>query len=390
MKGKNIEEEAEEVLEKKVDVVVVGGGIMGCFGAFYLAKSGKEVVLFERNQAVGIEGSGVNAGSLSIQNKPFPITHLALAAAKMWETLSDEVGYDLEYHRVGGLRVAETDEEVVKLHDIAKRQKNYGLNVHEISGDEARKIAPYISSTIKRANYCELDGHTDALKVVRLVAKAASEKGSKIITNTAVLELSPRRNGGFYVKTNQGVIEAGQVLITAGVWSKFVTQSLGVDLPIVLRINQMMVTDQMPPLLHHMITHVNGNLTLKQLTVGTIVVGGGWQGQGDLATNKKAPSYESMLGNAAIAIRVIPALGSLPIIRSWAGFDGRTVDQVPIMGQVPGFPDAYLATSCFGGYTIGPLLGKLIAEKMCTGYCSISVDEFNVSRYNQVIESVAF
>ena len=378
------------MIDKKADVLVIGGGIMGCSAAFFLAKNGKEVILLEQHTSVGLEASGVNAGSLTVQGYPFPITHITLAAAELWRTFSREVGYDLDYHRVGGLRVAETKEELTRLRDIAKKQRRYGLNVEEISGAEARKIAPYLSESILGANYTDLDGYTDALKVVRLIARAAIDWGAKIMTETSVLEISPKPRYGYLVKTTKGVFEAGQMLIAAGIWSKQITKSLGVDLPIVLRINQMMVTDQSPPLLHHMITHVNGNLTLKQLPVGTIVVGGGWPGKGDLITNTKGPTYESMIGNAAMAIRVVPAMGKIPIIRSWAGFDGRTVDQVPIIGDVPGNPGAYLALGCFGGYTIGPLVGRLIAEKICTGTSSIPIDEFNVSRYDQEIKVTYF
>ena len=371
------------MIDKKADVLVIGGGIIGCSGAFFLAKNGKEVILLERNTSVGLEASGVNAGSLPVQSKPFPMTHLALAAAELWQTFSREVGYELDYHRVGGLRVAETEEDLTKLRDIAKNQRRYGLFVEEISGENARKIAPYLGESIRGANYCELDGYADPLKVVRLVARAAIDWGVKIMTEISVLEISPKLRSGYLVKTTKGVFEAGQVLIAAGVWSRQITKSLGVDLPISLRINQMMVTDQSPPLLHHLITHANGNLTLKQLPVGTIMVGGGWQGKGDLITNTKEPTYESMIGNADMAIRVVPALRKILVIRSWAAFDGRTADKIPIIGDVSGNPGAYLATACFGGFQIGPLVGRLIAEKICTGASSIPIDEFNVSRYDQ-------
>jgi glycine/D-amino acid oxidase-like deaminating enzyme len=99
-----------------------------------------------------------------------------------------------------------------------------------------------------------------------------------------------------------------------------------------------------------------------------------------------------MIGNAAITILVVPALGKIPIIRSWVGFDGRSADKAPIIGDIPGNPGAYLATSCSGagGYTIGPLVGRLIAEKICTGASSIPIDEFNVSRYGREIKVTSF
>lgn len=371
---------------KKVDVLVVGGGIIGCSSAYFLARNGREVILIEKLTSVGLEASGVNAGGLTVQASPFAFTHLNLESAELWRTFSKEIGYDLGYHRVGGFRVAENKEEFGRLLSIAKKQRKCGLDVKTLDGAETRKIAPYLGDSIIGANYTDLDGYTDALKALKLIEKAAIKLGVKVVTETSVLEISPKPKSGYIIKTTRGDYEARQVLIAAGIWSKEITKSLGVNLPIKLRINQMMVTDQSPPLIKHMITHVNGNLTLKQLPEGSIIIGGGWPGKGDLITNTKGPTYESIIGNASLARRVVPSMKNISIIRIWAGFDGRTVDQVPIMCEIPGNPGAYLAIGCFGGYMTGPLEGRLMAEKMCTGTSSIPIDEFSLTRYDQEIK----
>jgi glycine/D-amino acid oxidase-like deaminating enzyme len=156
---------------------------------------------------------------------------------------------------------------------------------------------------------------------------------------------------------------------------------LGVHLPINLRINQMIVTPKLPKLITHMITHARGILTLKQVSGGSILIGGGWPGNGTVAEDTKKPRFESVVGNASVAARVVPKLADTEAIRSWAGFDGRTEDQLPILGSVPGMEGIYIASSCFGGYVAGPYIGKLMAQLIHYGETETSLEPFAVSRF---------
>jgi glycine/D-amino acid oxidase-like deaminating enzyme len=152
-------------------------------------------------------------------------------------------------------------------------------------------------------------------------------------------------------------------------------------LPINLRINQMIATPKLPPLIDRMITHARGILTLKQVASGSILIGGGWPGDGNVPTNKKTPRLESVVGNAAVAARIVPQLRDVEAIRTWAGFDGRTDDQLPIIGPVPGKENMLLASSCFGGYVAGPFIGKLIAQLIDTGEPQMSLEQFAIERF---------
>jgi glycine/D-amino acid oxidase-like deaminating enzyme len=129
-----------------------------------------------------------------------------------------------------------------------------------------------------------------------------------------------------------------------------------------------------------MVTHIRGILTLKQLPNGSCIIGGGWQGIGDLESGRKDFDYESLLHNIRLGALIVPALKDLHIVRNWAGFEGVTPDSLPYFGQLPGLPNAYISACARGGWSIGPVLGKLMDELVRTGKTSFPILEFDPKR----------
>ena len=89
----------------KTDVVIIGGGIVGCAAAYYLAKMGMQVTLLEKDPGVGLQASGRNGGGVRQQGRKAALP-LAMESVKLWATLAEELGADLEYKRTGNLKVA--------------------------------------------------------------------------------------------------------------------------------------------------------------------------------------------------------------------------------------------------------------------------------------------
>jgi glycine/D-amino acid oxidase-like deaminating enzyme len=349
------------------EVVVVGAGAIGSFAALHLAGAGHEVTVLERN-VPGVEASGTNAGSLGAQNKPVRLGALSVEAIAAWRSFETETGLDAGYHRTGGFRVAEDETGAKRLREIAAAQAAAGVPIEHIDGDEARRRAPYLSPAVLAANYCPLDGHNNALTASALVALAARRAGARVVRGVTVQRIDHGSDGSILVRTDRGVTACERLILSAGVWSRDFLVAAGIDLPVVLRINQMMVTEPAPPLLEHVIFHVDGHLTLKQVHPAmSCLVGGGWPGGGDYRSGRKETLLPSTLGNAVVALRIVPALMRLRVLRSWSGFDWRTTDQMPVIGEVPGRPGMFVCTSCFGGYTLSPLLGHGLARAAVTG-----------------------
>ena len=367
-------------LPRTADILVLGAGAIGSFAALHLAREGHDVTVVER-KVPGIEASGTNAGSLGAQNKPVRLASLALASIEAWRRFEDETGLTTGYHRTGGFRVAETGEGAARLRDDAGAQRGQGVPIEHIDGDEARARAPYLSATVIAANYCPVDGHNDALTATMTVARAARQAGARLARGVEAVAIARERDGSFIVRTTDGAISCRRLILTAGIWSRDFLVRAGVDLPIRLRNNQMMVTEPARPLLEHVVFHVDGHLTLKQVfPAASCLVGGGWPGAGDFRRHQKETQLGSTLGNAALAIRIVPALAPLRVLRSWSGFDWRTTDQLPVIGAVPNHDGMFVCTSCFGGYTLGPLLGQGLATACVTGSLPAELEPFSPAK----------
>jgi glycine/D-amino acid oxidase-like deaminating enzyme len=155
---------------------------------------------------------------------------------------------------------------------------------------------------------------------------------------------------------------------------------VGLNIPIRLAPMQCIITEQVPFLFSHVITHIEGNLTMKQRDGGNIHIGGGWKALGDVQTRTKRVLFQSLQGNSSCACRVIPALKGINMIRCWAGLEGRSPDLLPLLGnskQIPGF---FSATCARGGFSLGPILGKLVTELILKEEPSFPIKEFDINR----------
>lgn len=169
------------------------------------------------------------------------------------------------------------------------------------------------------------------------------------------------------------------LVIAAGVWSRDLARMVGVELPIDLEVNMLTITESAAPVMDRIVTHARGVLTLKQYPNGTCMIGGGRQGRGDVA-GRKDLDHESLLHNLRVAAAVVPGLASLNVVRSWAGLEGATRDMLPLLGRLPGRPNVFITACARGGFTLGPLLGRLLAELIVHGEASMPIAAFDPAR----------
>jgi sarcosine oxidase subunit beta len=364
---------------ERADVIVIGGGIIGISASYFLSQQGVDVILLERS-SIGSEASGATAGSMGIQSQEIKLIPLVKESFRIWAELQRELEEDLEYRQTGGLRIAETAEELDLLKGYVDKQKKNGMSVDIFSSQELKSFASYLGPSVVAASFCKEDSRGNPLIATPILGRAAQAQGAKIHLHKEVKGITAHSNHMFSILTTQGEYESSSILNCAGVWSRDIFKMVDVDIPITLAPMQCMITEQAPRIIPHMIMSVKRNLTVKQLDHGSILIGGGWKAIGDRKSFTKRVSYESLKGNAQVACRTIPALQDFNIVRCWAGLEGRSPDLLPLMGNVKSLPGFYSATCVRGGFTMGPAIGKIISEIIVQGKTTFPVKAFDINR----------
>jgi len=376
----------------EASVAIVGAGIVGITTAWELAREGVDVILVERDQP-NAHASGNNAGSLHVQLLAYNFGNLATAAglpaaqtlplqresARLWPEVADTLGVDLEIARTGGLMVAETGEQMEKLAQKTALERSFGTPVEVIGRNELRALAPHLSERLVGAAWCAEEGKLSPLTAGPAVLEAALASGARLFRETEVHAIE-RAGPGFVLRTTRGTVRAGRVLNAAGGWAPRVAGMLGVSLPIRASPIQLIVTETAPPLVTHLLAYADRHLTMKQMAAGNLVIGGGWPSRLDPESERAHVRRDSVEGNLWVADRVLPALRSLHVIRTWSAMN-VLVDGAPILGEVPGVPGFFTA-STVNGLTLAPVLGRINADLLRTGRTGRDLSPFTLDRFN--------
>ena len=167
-------------------------------------------------------------------------------------------------------------------------------------------------------------------------------------------------------ETSRGAVAAEHVVLAAGAWSSDLTDALGLTLPIRMQALQMLRSSPARDgLLTPVLGVVSRQLSLKQLPDGAFLLGGGWPGDVKPDRRGYAMHHESMQGNWAEAVAVLPAVGEQLIARAWCGLEAISIDEIPFIGPVPNVANFTLAAGFSGhGFAISPAVGRAVADQI--------------------------
>ena len=374
-----------------VDVLIVGGGIVGCAVAYYLARAGVEVLLIERDEP-NSDASGANAGSLHLQltSRYFAQTPrdtakatvaaqipLSLEAIEVWRELSRELDRDIQLKIGGGLMVAETEAELRLLREKARIERAAGLEAEILSRSDLRAVAPYLSDSVIGAELCPGEGKVNPLVATHALARAAEHGGARLRRRTELRNLT-RHKTGFHAVTTQGSVRCRRFVNAAGGRAGQVLGMVGARLPVAARAQHMNVSEPAPAFMPHLVQHAGRRLTVKQAANGNVIVGGGLPARVDGAGISVL--RESLQRNLGTALGVVPALGGLHLLRTWAG-QALITDGNPILGQLPGVAGFYNAVPASSGYTTGPICARLVTEFLLGRQPARDLSAFSIERF---------
>ncbi len=376
-------------MSNNAEIIIIGGGIIGCATAYYLAKNGvKDVIVLEGSDFMGNGGSSRNGGGVRQSGRDVRELPLVMYGIKnLWPHLSEELEVDCEYHQDGNLRLGKTEAHKATLTKLADNARGVGLDVRMIDGDEVRQINPYLSHEVTCASWCPTDGHANPLTTTLGFYKMARRLGVRFITGEPVVSLGMVRGKIRKVVTPNNTYEGEKVLVAAGLDSRPILTSVGIDIPMTNSLLEALVTEAEPHMFDQMLGTAEADFYGHQTKHGSFVFGGSSglerynKDNGTPVTNSKtAPCICRGI------MKYFPDLAKAKIVRTWAGWMDASSDGVPSLGKVDEVPGLYVACAFNGhGFGIAPAAGEQLAKLMITGTTDISLDELRYDRYKAKI-----
>ena len=387
-----------EMIPGRAEIVIVGGGVIGSAIAYFLSKAGREVVLLERG-GIGGEASVANGAFVwTSTRRPGIDLTLALASIEIHNQFREELDYEIEYRRPGGMIIIENEKQIPKIEAFRKGREKAGFILRPMDVKEAKSLEPLLSESIVGALYNPLDGGTNPFQLLVALNRKAARLGAKICHHTEVRGIEIEHAKVKRVLTGQGPIEAEIVVNACGSWASSIGKMVGIDIPIIPNEMEFVVTEQLPPVVSHIIMGAsyvteeygkdemiaNRNkfgrgLCIHQTASGNLLLGATWRFVG----YDKRTSYEETVAIAKEVARLFPPLKNVHAIRSFANFFPFTNDDLPILGHVDGIEGLIIAAGhCGHGICLGPITGKLISELICEGRTSIPIGELSLSRFS--------
>lgn len=368
---------------KVVEVIVVGGGVIGSSIAYHLARAGARTILLEQ-RTIAAAASGASAGGTRQQGRDPRELALSLRACTRWATLEEELAADVQYRRMGHLTVIEREEDRAGLAAAIARQRAAGLNIALVEGSDLREIAPALAPHILAGSYTPDDGHANPGLTAQAFAAAAVRAGAEVREGITVQSLTASGGRVVGVLTDDEPLSADVTILAAGAWSKALAATVGVNLPITPMGLQMILTAAVAPCLNPVVSCVGRRLSFKQLPAGNFLIGGGWPGDWSLDTARGVTRAASIWGSALTAAAIIPLAGTVGLEDAWVGIEARSADEVPILGPVPEVAGLVIATGFSGhGFQLSPAIGQVIAELIVEGTPSIPLAELAIDRFDR-------
>jgi glycine/D-amino acid oxidase-like deaminating enzyme len=365
------------------DILIIGAGVIGNSIAYHLARQGRQVLVVDRlNIADSPAASWASAGGVRRQGRHPAEAKLASEAIQRWNTLEQELEADVGYRRGGNLLLAESDIEVDYLSKFVDQQHTMGFgDVQFVDRKEALSIVPGLNERVVAGSYSPDDGQADPILTTRAFAKAALRSGASYWTGVYTSSLLMHHNQIEGARTDRGDVTAAHVILTAGAWSDELATTAGFRLPIRTRALQMILSSpthnyQLVPV----ISAVSRSLSLKQVSNGGFLLGGGWLGDPSHDRRSYSMRSNSIRDNWATAIELLPVVGEQHIDRSWCGLEAQSIDDIPFIGQIPGLSGFTLAVGFSGhGFALSPAVGRCVADQM-NGLPTPELDALRPSR----------
>ena len=371
-------------LKNSYDVVIVGAGVHGLGIAYYLASQHgmRRIAVLDKGY-LGCGNSGRNTAIVRSNYRTPQGIALYDASLKLYEGLSQELGWNMLLSQRGHLTLAHTDSAIAGLRLRAENNQAMGVDSRLIFPEEIHRLAPALNlkafMPVLAALHHPPGGIIRHDAVVRGYAQGCDRYEVEIHPYTEVTGIRVRDNKAETVVTTRGEISAGAVVNATAGWASTISQMAGVHLPIVTFPLQACVTESLQPFLDQVVVSASLHVYFSQTDKGDLVIGTEIDPYQSYSYRATLPTLEQM---ASYTVELLPMVHGLRVIRQWTGPCDMTPDFAPIIGRAEEvenfFQDVGWGT---WGFKAGPSAAKFTAELIATNKTPEVIQPFSPARF---------
>ena len=359
------------------EVAIIGGGIVGCAIAYYVAKSGIDCMLIEKNDIASGTSSRCDGNITIVDKDPGFDSLMSWKSQELTIDLSHELDLPFEYRALGSLLVCENDREMQAAKEWVDIQTAAGLKFKLLDREDLRQESPYFADDIPGGLECETDSLINPYLFCYSLIDKAKQYGLKLQTQAEVVNIT--KNDVFTIETTNGTFTAKKVVNAAGVWAPFIGKMLNLDIPIIPRKGHIMVGARQKPVMMrnvmefgYLMNKFGRERIVDERTEkhGVALVFEPTESQNFLlGSSRQFVGYDGRVDINVVetmarrAMRFYPKLNDFTIIRTYTGFRPWTSDHLPIVSEVDEIPGFFIAAGHEGdGISLATVTGKLIDE----------------------------
>lgn len=370
---------------RSAEVVVIGGGIMGCSTAYHLTQRGvRNVVLVERNE-IASGSTSAAAGGIRLQFSSETNIRLSQVSMEVWEHFEELFGVDIGFRQQGYLFLLTDPADLPIFREILALQQGLGAPVTWMEPDAIRELNPYVRmDDVLGGTFCPRDGWADTSAPTSAYMRAArdSAAGATILRHTAVTGIVVEGGRVVGVETSAGRIATDTVVIAAGAFSREVAALAGVEIPIEPVRRMSFITGPFPAAPRTLPFTIDFSQSLYFHPEGEGFLFGK-SDPNEPSSHSRDVDQDWMLHTVEALAERAPVFEQATVMRGWAGSYEVTPDHNAIVGSIDAVQGLHIAAGFSGhGFMHGPAIGQCMAELLLDGSIStVDLRDFSPNRF---------
>ncbi|EIT85746.1 glycine oxidase [Fictibacillus macauensis ZFHKF-1] len=374
-------------MNKRYDVIIAGGGVIGCSIAYHLRKYSSLSVLVLERQTIGCEASMAAGGMLGAQaeiHETGPLYEMARESRSRFPMLAHELkessGIDIEFVDRGLLKVAWNEEDAAYLQSIRAFHTNNHQPAEWVDSRQLKSMEPHLNGELFGALYLPKDGQVSAARLTKAFAQGAIERGATICEYAEVQKIEVTAHG-VKVGSNAGEYFAEKFVAASGVWTEQLAKLTDLSLPLYpVKGECLSLTFPKPPIAS---TVISGHCYLVPKRGGRLLIGATMRPD----TFDKKVTAGGVLELLDQATTLVPEVKLGQWEKAWTGFRPQTIDGLPYLGAHPENDSLYFAAGHYrNGILLSPLTGEWIAQAIL-GHAPLAMEAFSPNRVSMLQEN---